>query len=340
MAYAPLMTVETYLRMVLSGEIEMPAFQRPVVWPEEKMASYIDSLIRGYGVLSTIVIAVLPSGRKVLVDGNNRTAAMLRFHKGQLAVSRGGRPAKFSDLSPEERAAFIKAQLLVVFVPVQDIAEALKVFILVNSQTRVKVADLVAGFRVVDERIAEVYKLAEALKPKLCREEGGRLACRRHPFSAAAALVYWIVTRKPVSSRYTLYKFAKEVGKWPAEEVRRAVQEALKYADKVGPDLDGLAKEIIGTAARHRQAWKSYIDDHLGDADPVELAIRAALLGCVTEKCAVTRTTLRKIVKYMKALGVDITPKRVFTRLASLCERHGSARYLCSRRVVEALTQT
>ena len=280
MAYAPLITVDAYIRMVLNGEIEKPAFQRPVVWNTQKMSSYIDSLIRGYGVLSTIVVAELPGGKKVLVDGNNRTEAIVRFYNGKLAVNRGGREARITDLSPEERAAFLKAQLLVVFVPVPDIAEALKIFILVNSQTRVKVADLVAGMRVVDERIAEVYKLAEALKPRLCREEDGRLVCRRHPFSAAATLVYWIITRSPVASKYTLYKFAKAVSKWSAEDVRKAVEEAMRYADKVRPDtLDSLAKEITGTVARQRQPWKPYIDDHFNEMDPAGLAIRARLLG-------------------------------------------------------------
>lgn len=337
MAYAPLMSVESYIRMVQSGEIEKPAFQRPVVWVEEKMSSYIDSLIRGYGVLSTIVVAVLPGGKKVLVDGNNRTEAIMRFYNGKLALSRGGRGVRITDLSPEERAAFLKSQLLVAFVPVSDIAEALRIFILVNSQTRVKVADLVAGMRVVDERIAEVYKLAEALRPRLCREEDGRLVCKRHPFSVAATLVYWIVTGSPVSSRYTLYKFAKAVSKWSAEDVRKAVKEAMRYVDKVNPNtLDALAKEITGTAAIHRQAWMSYIDDHLGEMDPVELAIRAALLGCRSNRCAVTRTILRKIVRYMNSLGAEITAKKIFARLAKMCEKAGTARYLCDKTALEA----
>lgn len=332
MAYAPLINVESYIRMIQSGEIEKPAFQRPVVWGEEKMASYIDSLIRGYGVLSTIVIAVLPGSRKVLVDGNNRTEAIMRFYNGKLALNRGGRPVKISDLSPEERAAFLKAQLLVAFVPVSDIAEALRIFILVNSQTRVKVADLVAGLRVIDEKIAEVYKLADLLKPRLCREEDGRLVCKRHPFSVAATLVYWIATKSPVSSRYTLYKFAKAVSKWSVEDVRKAVNNAMQYVDKVSPStLDALAKEITGTAAIHRQAWKSYVDDHLGEVDPVELAIRAALLGCRGERCTVTRTILRKIVQYMNSLGVEITAKKIFARLAKTCEKAGTARYLCNK---------
>lgn len=85
-------TVETLLSNIKSGSIAIPEMQRPFVWNGSKVRDLIDSLYKGFPV-GYIIVWQNPdvklkdgtnaSGKKVLIDGQQRITAMAAAIVGQ-----------------------------------------------------------------------------------------------------------------------------------------------------------------------------------------------------------------------------------------------------------------
>ena len=78
-------TIDNLLNWVSSGEIAIPEIQRPFVWKNSKVRDLIDSLYRGYPVGYVISWqnpnvrlkdGSLSSGKKILIDGQQRVTAL------------------------------------------------------------------------------------------------------------------------------------------------------------------------------------------------------------------------------------------------------------------------
>ena len=85
-------TVETLLSNIKSGSIAIPEMQRPFVWDISKVRDLVDSLYKGFPVGYIIVWqnpdvklkdGTKSSGKKVLIDGQQRITAMAAAIVGQ-----------------------------------------------------------------------------------------------------------------------------------------------------------------------------------------------------------------------------------------------------------------
>ena len=85
-------TVETLLSNIKSGSIAIPEMQRPFVWDSSKVRDLVDSLYVGFPVGYIIVWqnpdvklkdGTKSSGKKVLIDGQQRITAMAAAIVGQ-----------------------------------------------------------------------------------------------------------------------------------------------------------------------------------------------------------------------------------------------------------------
>ena len=85
-------TVETLLSNIKSGSIAIPEMQRPFVWDSSKVRDLVDSSYKGFPVGYIIVWqnpdvklkdGTKSSGKKVLIDGQQRITAMAAAIVGQ-----------------------------------------------------------------------------------------------------------------------------------------------------------------------------------------------------------------------------------------------------------------
>lgn len=85
-------TVETLLSNIKSGSIAIPEMQRPFVWDSSKVRDLVNSLYKGFPVGYIIVWqnpdvklkdGTKSSGKKVLIDGQQRITAMAAAIVGQ-----------------------------------------------------------------------------------------------------------------------------------------------------------------------------------------------------------------------------------------------------------------
>ena len=85
-------TVETLLSNIKSGSIAIPEMQRPFVWDSSKVRDLVDSLYKGFPAGYIIVWqnpdvklkdGTKSSGKKVLIDGQQRITAMAAAIVGQ-----------------------------------------------------------------------------------------------------------------------------------------------------------------------------------------------------------------------------------------------------------------
>ena len=85
-------TVESLLSNIKSGSIAIPEMQRPFVWDSSKVRDLVDSLYKGFPVGYIIVWqnpdvklkdGTKSSGKKVLIDGQQRITAMAAAIVGQ-----------------------------------------------------------------------------------------------------------------------------------------------------------------------------------------------------------------------------------------------------------------
>lgn len=89
--------VDIILNWILSGEIAIPEIQRPFVWNSTKVRDFVDSLYRGYPVGYLIVWknpnvrlkdGSISSGKKILVDGQQRVSALMAALLGKEIVDK------------------------------------------------------------------------------------------------------------------------------------------------------------------------------------------------------------------------------------------------------------
>ena len=89
--------VETLLTWVKSGEIAIPEIQRPFVWKPTKVRDLMDSLYQGFPVGYIITWlnpnvrlkdGTLSSGKKILIDGQQRVTALRAAIVGETVLDK------------------------------------------------------------------------------------------------------------------------------------------------------------------------------------------------------------------------------------------------------------
>ena len=95
--------IETLLTWVKSGEIAIPEIQRPFVWDAVKVRNLLDSLYNGYPVgyliswrNPTIKLkdGSLSSGKRILIDGQQRITALMTALLGKEVLTKGYRTVR------------------------------------------------------------------------------------------------------------------------------------------------------------------------------------------------------------------------------------------------------
>lgn len=88
-------SVESIISWIKSGEIAIPEIQRPFVWDSPKVRDLLDSLYKGFPVGYIIVWknpdirlkdGTVSTGKKILIDGQQRVTALQAAIAGQLVV--------------------------------------------------------------------------------------------------------------------------------------------------------------------------------------------------------------------------------------------------------------
>src|SRR3954470_22984365 len=89
--------IETLLAWINSGEIAIPEIQRPFVWDASKVRNLLDSLLRGFPVGYLIAWrnpdvrlkdGSKSSGKRILIDGQQRVTALMAALLGQEVVTK------------------------------------------------------------------------------------------------------------------------------------------------------------------------------------------------------------------------------------------------------------
>lgn len=79
--------VQTLITRVHAGEIDLqPEFQRGEVWPTSKQQKLIDSILRDWHIPPVHVIVDPETGQQLVLDGQQRLAAIRDFVAGKFAV--------------------------------------------------------------------------------------------------------------------------------------------------------------------------------------------------------------------------------------------------------------
>lgn len=79
--------VQTLITRISSGEIDLqPEFQRGEVWPTSKKQKLIDSILRDWHIPPVHVIVDPDTGQQLVLDGQQRMAAIRDFVAGEFAV--------------------------------------------------------------------------------------------------------------------------------------------------------------------------------------------------------------------------------------------------------------
>lgn len=93
--------VQTLITRISSGEIDLqPEFQRGEVWPTSKKQKLIDSILRDWHIPPVHVIVESDTGQQLVLDGQQRMAAIRDFVAGEFAVD-GRIEPKIPDLENE-----------------------------------------------------------------------------------------------------------------------------------------------------------------------------------------------------------------------------------------------
>jgi hypothetical protein len=335
----PLITVGDYVKMIEDGSILLPTdtdgFQRGVVWNDDKRRSYIAGLLSGLGKLSLIVLGKVESDKPYLVvDGLNRTDAILRFINGEFSVPLDGREVTFKDVENKFKAA----QLLVSLVSVPSMEDLLKIFWVINvNQTKLRLTDVIFSKRVLDRRYKMIYELAKGLDVDL--------PPRADKLLYAFGLVYYIIEGKPIPYR-RLYRRMVLIERWSEEEVAKAVEVAKTLPLPRKPDalplvvlqkVHGIPREKLeGLLEKARRSHTEFsLAGFQGNVmDKLARIIESVFEGCKTERCSFKPNKVAAFAKEVDGELVSALRQLVKQAVAKgICEKK-RGRYICEKRAL------
>lgn len=309
------LTISSYLQMVQSGEITLDApYQRHFVWPLERQRSYITSIFLGYSQLGQFVVGSTRQHRYI-IDGMNRTYTLLRFVEGKFSVKLGSVYKSWRDLSPDERATFLNSIISLAEVFTNDIKDLVTIFRIINvNQVRLSFGDLVFSLRAYDPKYAEIWRLVEALSKYFCRTStDGRYVCRPDPKPVALLMLYWYLTKVPISIS-AVSRAVRYIDRLEPNLVAKAVKDLLPYVDKIvgisggryAYIRDAFYRVVFGRELPQQIKYDSklltaymFSGGQIDDPEAViEAMITATLTSCITPQCSIrTRAIIRRLTE-------------------------------------------
>lgn len=120
-------SVENIISWIKSGEVAIPEIQRPFVWDATKVRDLMDSLYKGFPVGYIIVWknpdvrlkdGSISTGKKILIDGQQRITAMQAAIAGQMVTD----------------ASYKKKPIRIAFNPIEEVFEVCNSAIEKNSR--------------------------------------------------------------------------------------------------------------------------------------------------------------------------------------------------------------
>jgi hypothetical protein len=87
-----------------------PEYQRGVVWDDDKMAMFIDSIMKGIAPFPILLCQNLERSGKICIDGKQRLTSLLRFKENKLKWDN----KKFRDLTPNEQMDFLNCSIHII----------------------------------------------------------------------------------------------------------------------------------------------------------------------------------------------------------------------------------
>ncbi len=132
----PLSTIARLIRPGREGEDPEwdpnPEFQRDHVWPNTMKRDLMDSASKGYPFGQIMVVEI--DGKKMILDGKQRTNALVSFMEGRFT----DRESKYwSDWSAEQKAIYRNIQISVQYIRMEDgegMSDVVELFRRVNTQ--------------------------------------------------------------------------------------------------------------------------------------------------------------------------------------------------------------
>ena len=131
----PLSTIARLIRPGRDGEIPEwdpnPEFQRDLVWSTTMKRDLMDSASKGYPFGQIMVVEI--DGKKMILDGKQRTNALVSFMEGQFT---DGERKLWSDWSAEEKALYRNIQISVQYIRMEDeenMSDVVELFRRVNT---------------------------------------------------------------------------------------------------------------------------------------------------------------------------------------------------------------
>jgi len=104
------LTVGYTVQMLRNGEIDIPEYQRPIVWTDQKRMRLIETVLLGLP-FSELFAVKIDEDKWELIDGVRRLTTLEAFLNNEIQLQNLERLSKcdgfrFSDLSPLERGKF------------------------------------------------------------------------------------------------------------------------------------------------------------------------------------------------------------------------------------------
>jgi hypothetical protein len=134
-------TIADFLKWHDDAELKLnPKFQRGPVWSPQAKSYLVDSILRGYPIPKLLLrTSVDRDNRRTLrdvVDGQQRLRAIIDFSEGKLVLGTKAkelRGTKYSDLSDEQKDAFLSYKLTCEQLINASDEDVLEVFVRINS---------------------------------------------------------------------------------------------------------------------------------------------------------------------------------------------------------------
>jgi len=343
--YTPLITVESYLKLVNSGEVLMPPFRRTKQWDEFLMRQYVEGVVSGTGQISMITVGRVENQPYIIVDGLNRTRALKEFYEGRLRAF-----GKTIDEDPDLKIKFLKAQLVVSFVTVSRTIDLIHLFTTINLFiARPMFTDIFFAYKVVDRKLQLIDDFASEIK-KIAETRGEKVA---NPRMYALIALYYYLNRSLVN--HPSFKALTSILKYDEEQIKKAIDFLLDLFRKEKLPREYNLKRLIFKALG--QDYDELVNarrllrglEVKGDVDPVRTIKKAICLAAESSmtptftfnfsasarslKIKSSRSVVRGIVDELVSIGA--CSKIHTTRIKVVCDKFKTLEY-CRRSFLNA----
>lgn len=272
--------ISTVLSWVESEEIAIPEIQRPFVWDSKKVRDLIDSLYRGYPIGYLIAWknpdvklkdGTTSAGKKVLIDGQQRVAALTAAILGNYIINK----------------KYKRTKIKIAFNPVEEIFEVQNTAILKDSIWIPDISEILAKdnfdiFEYVDDYLSKNVNVDKSIvKKSLIKLQGlqsrqiGLIELDSHLEIETVTEIFIRINSKGVvlsQADFAMSKIASnEIYNGPT--IRKCIDYFchMAIAPEFYPTIIDIDKEFAATQYFQRMSWLKNENDDLYDPDYSDL---------------------------------------------------------------------